>query len=93
MSFIHKLKSRMTELRQAAAEKISELLPMVDSETKEQRLAICEPCEFLFKATRQCKKCGCFVDFKTDLASASCPINKWKIVDITELKNVHTGQE
>jgi hypothetical protein len=48
-----------------------------DSATAASRLEICGGCEFLFKKTNTCKKCGCFMDLKTKLTNASCPIGKW----------------
>jgi hypothetical protein len=44
-----------------------------------ERLAICNTCPELIKLTMQCKKCGCFMNLKTKLALASCPIGKWGI--------------
>lgn len=41
------------------------------------RFEICKGCEFLIKATNQCKKCGCFMHLKTKLSAAECPIGKW----------------
>ena len=49
----------------------------VSKEIKDQRLDICSSCIFLFNITKQCKKCGCFMELKTKLADAKCPIGKW----------------
>lgn len=46
-------------------------------EKAEQRLSICLECPELLKLTKQCKKCGCFMQFKTKLDKAICPLNKW----------------
>ena len=48
-----------------------------DQDVIDKRLAECNKCEFLFKPTNTCKKCGCFVDAKTKIATASCPVGKW----------------
>lgn len=48
-----------------------------DEETMQARLDICNACEFLFKKTTTCKKCGCFMVAKTKLKKAECPIGKW----------------
>lgn len=40
------------------------------------RLDTCKSCE-QFSITRQCKKCGCFMDIKAKLEKASCPLGKW----------------
>lgn len=42
-----------------------------------ERLAICNTCPELIKLTMQCKKCGCFMNLKTKLEAATCPIGKW----------------
>jgi hypothetical protein len=41
----------------------------------ERRLEICQGCDFFTGKT--CKKCGCFIRFKSKLATEHCPINKW----------------
>jgi hypothetical protein len=49
----------------------------VDSETKNKRMSICQLCPDLIKLTSQCKRCGCFMDFKAALEESKCPIGKW----------------
>jgi hypothetical protein len=51
----------------------------VSLEIKQSRLAECGSCEH-FLATRQCSKCGCFMDLKTQLPHATCPVGKWGAV-------------
>ena len=51
-----------------------------DDETAENRMETCLNCEFLIKLTKTCKKCGCFMQAKTKLADASCPVGKWGAV-------------
>jgi hypothetical protein len=41
------------------------------------RYEICKACPEFINATKQCKKCGCFMKFKTKLQFAECPIHKW----------------
>ena len=48
-----------------------------NDELAESRMAICQACPELFKATTQCKKCGCFMAAKSMLANAKCPVGKW----------------
>lgn len=43
----------------------------------EKRINVCLSCEDLIKLTRQCKRCGCFMNLKTKLKDAKCPIGKW----------------
>ena len=42
------------------------------------RFKICKTCPELIKATNQCKVCGCFMNLKTKLIQAECPIGKWR---------------
>jgi hypothetical protein len=49
----------------------------VPNEISEPRMAICTTCPELIKATRQCKKCGCFMNLKSKLPEAVCPLGKW----------------
>ena len=49
-----------------------------DEDIVNKRLDICKGCEFLFKPTNTCKKCGCFMKVKTKIATSSCPIGKWE---------------
>ena len=37
----------------------------------------CLKCPSLIKATKTCKKCGCFMTEKAKLPHASCPLGKW----------------
>lgn len=46
-------------------------------EVANTRMDICNSCPELIKLTSQCKKCGCFMLYKTPLESAKCPIGKW----------------
>lgn len=49
----------------------------VKKEIRDKRYNECLECERLFKPTRTCKECGCFMSLKTWLKEASCPIGKW----------------
>ncbi len=46
------------------------------AEVRAKRLEICGECPELNKI-RQCAKCHCFVDMKTKLEDAFCPLRKW----------------
>ena len=46
-------------------------------QTVVERAKVCAGCEWLFRPTGQCKRCGCFVKLKVKVASQNCPINKW----------------
>lgn len=58
-------------------------LGRVEEEIHKERMAICNECPQLIKATSQCKECGCIMNLKTKLPNASCPLNKWGVVNIT----------
>jgi hypothetical protein len=51
--------------------------PRSDKELIEQRLEICKVCPAFKPRTKRCGKCGCFMELKTTLMQASCPIGKW----------------
>jgi hypothetical protein len=55
----------------------------VVDDVQKERMSICLQCPRLIKATRQCKECGCFMDAKTKLFDAECPLGKWNNVDIS----------
>jgi histidyl-tRNA synthetase len=48
-----------------------------NKEEMDRRISICESCDHFIKITKQCSKCGCFMQLKTRLTNASCPIGKW----------------
>jgi len=50
----------------------------VSEEIQEARQNICNGCTHRNKALNQCKKCKCFISFKSRLKRESCPIDKWK---------------
>ena len=49
----------------------------VPEEEAKARFEICKACPRLIKTTGQCKECGCFMNLKTKLAKAECPLHKW----------------
>lgn len=46
-------------------------------EISKSRLDICKSCQHFIKLSHQCKKCGCFMNLKSKLSDATCPIGKW----------------
>jgi hypothetical protein len=48
-----------------------------DENLSNERFSICKACPELIKLTSQCKKCGCFMNLKTTLKIAKCPLGKW----------------
>lgn len=47
-------------------------------DVSQERLEICSACPYYEKMIGRCQKCGCFMEFKTLMMEASCPIGKWK---------------
>lgn len=41
------------------------------------RQRICNTCPHRLPGVNQCKKCGCFLFFKTKLLYSSCPLGYW----------------
>ena len=46
-------------------------------EIQKERMDTCLSCPELIQLTKTCKKCGCFMEMKTKLEYAKCPIGKW----------------
>lgn len=75
-----KLAEKMKKVRDAVEQTAINAIPesaKVPEEISQSRWDICSNCEFLYKPTNTCKKCGCFMVLKTTLKAASCPIKKW----------------
>lgn len=51
--------------------------PRSSKEEIEYRLAICNECPALRKRLMKCTKCGCYMQLKSTLQQAKCPIGKW----------------
>jgi len=67
----------MSRLKTIALQIMTGRLPEVATEDLVRaRLQECEACPS-FTQGRRCKECGCFMDLKTQLLHASCPLNKW----------------
>lgn len=49
----------------------------VNDEVANMRYEECLSCDRLIQLTKQCKECGCFMQAKTKLAGATCPLGKW----------------
>jgi hypothetical protein len=54
-----------------------ELPVMAEGELAEERMKMCRVCPHFKSIAHQCDLCGCFLDLKTKLLAASCPIDKW----------------
>jgi hypothetical protein len=49
----------------------------VPEQVAKDRMNTCLECEHFIRATKQCGKCFCFMEFKTTLKKSFCPIEKW----------------
>ena len=49
----------------------------VETDMFNHRIELCRSCEFYYKPTGTCKKCGCFMKIKASIGIMKCPINKW----------------
>ena len=57
-------------------------LGRVAEEVSKERLELCKVCPNYISLTHQCTQCGCFMDAKTKLPNAVCPIGKWDQVKV-----------
>lgn len=68
----------MITLKDIAKKLLSgELPPLAEGELSEERLKMCYACPSFQQVSRQCNICGCFLDLKTKLLQAECPMGKW----------------
>lgn len=51
--------------------------PRSPQDLKAERLAICHQCPKFSLKLQKCTLCGCFMQLKTELAKAKCPIGHW----------------
>lgn len=47
----------------------------------EQRMAICNTCEFFRQEDKRCTQCGCFMEAKTKFKKTYCPVKKWGVAE------------
>jgi hypothetical protein len=86
-----KMLERMKQIADEANKKIEHAYQnamqevFVPDHIAEERLNICLSCDKLYKPTKSCKLCGCFMAAKTKLAKQACPVKKW--TTYTESKN------
>lgn len=51
--------------------------PKAEGSKRLERMKICLDCPELSEKWHQCRVCKCFMEVKTGIASASCPLGKW----------------
>jgi hypothetical protein len=49
----------------------------VPDEIKKSRMDLCRTCSYFSRSDVRCKHCGCYLESKTGLRAAKCPIDKW----------------
>lgn len=49
----------------------------VSEDIEMSRFSECLDCDRFIHITNQCKECGCFMNLKTKLPNAECPLGKW----------------
>ena len=42
-----------------------------------ERLEICKKCEFFDQEKMSCSQCGCYMQIKSRMPDATCPLGKW----------------
>ncbi len=80
MSFLDKMKIALGTVKDVAEGAIKGEEITVSEEEKQKRLDICLGCPFYvkdFAGLARCNECGCFMNLKTALSKAKCPIGKW----------------
>jgi hypothetical protein len=65
------------QLRQANPLHLFDPTKMTTDDVARSRYQICLGCPELTATTKQCKQCGCFMNAKTKLRDAQCPLGKW----------------
>jgi hypothetical protein len=69
------LKEQAKNLAKAVVDHVKSGLKNVPDEVYEERLGICNKCEFY--QSGRCLKCGCFIGLKAHWSTQECPENKW----------------
>lgn len=49
----------------------------LDQATRDARYSKCMDCKSFIKSSKRCAECGCFMQAKTWVAGATCPLGKW----------------
>jgi hypothetical protein len=59
----------------------------VPDEVVEERVKICQKCEWYDAAQHRCKNCGCYLAAKTRFSLESCPIGAWSATESEWMEN------
>lgn len=53
---------------------------LVTEQIYNERMSVCNGCEFFRQEDKRCSQCGCFMEAKTRLKKTYCPIHKWDAI-------------
>ncbi|WP_407306964.1 DUF6171 family protein [Acinetobacter sp.] len=67
----------MSRLKEIAKDLITGKIVLSEAELANERIKVCQECDAFRKMTRTCSVCNCFMDLKTKMLHASCPIELW----------------
>lgn len=70
------LKHFIKDVGEVIAHAIKQRHIAATKETIEERIEICNACEF--RQEEKCGKCGCILKYKMAFAAQTCPEKKWK---------------
>tara|TARA_Y100000593_G_scaffold70020_1_gene128522 strand:+ start:1585 stop:2037 length:453 start_codon:yes stop_codon:yes gene_type:complete len=59
--------------------------PNCSEKDYKERLLTCDACPHLLRNMMRCGKCGCLVEHKAKWKTTTCPDNKWKAQDLSNL--------
>jgi hypothetical protein len=67
--------------------------PNCSEKDYKERLLTCDACPHLLRNMMRCGKCGCLVEHKAKWNTKTCPDNKWKAQDLSNLPKPPTGDK
>ena len=67
----------MSRLQDIVADLLAGKVVLSEKELSDERMKVCHECPAYRKLTVQCSLCNCFLELKTKILRASCPIEKW----------------
>ena len=67
----------MSQLKDIAIQVLQGKLTLSSAELAQERMKVCVECDNFRKMTRQCALCHCFLDLKTKVLAAECPLELW----------------
>ena len=67
--------------------------PNCSEKDYKERLLTCDACPHLLRNMMRCGKCGCLVEHKAKWKTTTCPDNKWKAQDLSNLPKPPQGAQ